>query len=379
MIFKSSAFKLILGGLFTLGLGGAGVVYITYIKPYAPTNLQAVITNHGGTTLDDCAPNIQFVDMSKNEDEFRLYRRNLGASAFALIQILPPSPGRLDYVSYTDSPLPLGTYEYKVSAYNQYGESYSYVVQATVVYSNCIPIQPIDPSTLPINPIIVSLSIINDCNVRIAYRDNSTNEQGFKIVRSTTNSGLTIVATLGPHAGIPGTYDDKTKLPPGKYYYFINVFNQKGNLDSNSEGIEVTAVCNPVMQLVPTAAALVLPTAQKLSAEPCNWEAASNVFLRKGPNVGIYDRLIDEPSGKTFPIIGQSEDGTFWALEVSTGVTGYISKSEKFSRTHGDCSSVPTVKDPPPPVIEAVPTKKHNGDNSGDPAATACPVGYVCP
>ena len=376
MIFKSSAFKLILGGLFTLVLSAAaaGVVYITYIKPYAPTNLNITIDTSSG----NCVPVITFRDNSQNEGEFRLYRWNPAKYASTLIQIFPASPGKGLQLSFTDSPLPSGTYFYKVSAYNGFGESFT-DDKSVAVMDTCTPVSFIDPSTLPMNPIIVSLSIINDCNVHIVYRDNSTNEQGFKIVRSTTNSGLTIVATLGPHAGIPGTYDDKTKLPPGKYYYFINVFNQKGNSNSNSEGIEVTAVCNPVMQLVPTAAALVLPTTQKLSTETCDWEAASNVFLRKGPNVGIYDRLIDEPSGKTFPIIGQSEDGTFWALEVSAGVTGYISKSEKFSRTHGDCSSVPTVKDPPPPVIEAVPTKKHDGDNSGEPAATPCPVGAVCP
>jgi hypothetical protein len=117
----------------------------------------------------------------------------------------------------------------------------------------------------------------------------------------------------------------------------------------------------------------------------CNWQAAENVFLRKGPDVGIYDRLIDVKSGATLPIVGQSEDGKFWAVEVSPGVIGYITKAEQFSRTNGDCSSVPTLKDPPPPVIEAAPTKKprdNSGNNNGNPSpapATPCPVGAVCP
>jgi hypothetical protein len=379
MFNKGFLFKVIFG---LIGIAATGVIYMTFAKPSAPTNLQAVVTNSGGTT-QDCAPNIQFIDTSQNEDEFRVYRRNLGASAFALIQILPASPGKLDYVNYTDSPLPLGTYEYRVSAYNKFGESYSYIVQAPVVYSTCNPIQPKDPSTLPLNPIIVSLSIINDCNVRISYRDNSTNEQGFKIVRSTTNSGLTIVANLGPHAGIPATYDDKTNLSPGKYYYFINVYNQKGNMDSNTKEIEVTSVCNPTLKPGPTVDALVVPTAQKLSTTACIWQSKANVFLRKGPNVGTYDRLVSVEAGQSFPIIGQSEDGQFWAVEVSPGVAGYITKSENYSLTSGDCSNVPTLKDPPPPVIETTPTKKPAGDNSGgdnNPVpATPCPVGAVCP
>jgi hypothetical protein len=240
-----------------------------------------------------------------------------------------------------------------------------------------------------VNPIIVSLSIINDCSVRISYRDNSTNEQGLKILRDEPYRDPTfiLVKTLGPHAGVPGTYDDNTKLPAGTYGYRMVAFNQNGDTASNFPTIEVTSVCNPVMKFAPTVDALVIPTMQKQavvptiqtqSAESCTWQAAANVFLRKGPNVGIYDRLVDVESGKSFPIIGQSEDGQFWAVEVSPGVTGYITKAEKYSRTTGDCSSVPPLKDPPPPEINVAPTKKPGDDNNTDPA-TPCPVGAVCP
>ena len=380
MFIKGSVFKLILGGLFILGLSAAaaGVVYISFIKPFAPINLNVTISNVGGNSWDDCEPVIKFLDNSQNEDGFQVYRRNLGASAFALIQILPFSPGKGNQLGYVDLPLPLGTYQYRVGAYNQFGETYSNIAQGTVVSSACAKITTIDPSTLPMNPIIVSLSIINDCNVRISYRDNSTNETGFKIVRSTSNSGLTIVANLGPHAGITATYDDKTKLPPGKYYYFINVFNKNGELDSNSKEIEVTSVCNPTLKFLPTKAALVLPTLQKLSGGSCSWEAVTNVFLRKGPDVGIYGQLLSVEAGQGFPIVGQSEDGQFWAVDTGAGVVGYISTSDKYSRTSGDCSSVPTLKDPPPPVIDATPTRKPGSGNHTNPA-TPCPVGAVCP
>ena len=387
MLIKGPVFKLILGGLFTLGLAATGVIYMLYVKPYAPIYLQVEIRNRG--SIEDCEPAIHFWDNSMNEDEFRVYRRKLGASAFTLIQILPAKTGKDTWVGYVDSNLPLGTYEYKVSAYNQFGESFSDIKQGTVVNSNaCAQIPSIDPSTLPMNPIIVSLSIINDCNVRISYRDNSTNEQGFKITRFTANIGAATIATLGPHAGIPATYDDKTKLPADTYGYRIIAYNQKGNMVSNDKYIEVTSVCNPAMKFAPTVDALVVPTMQKQSVVPtmqkqsveaCVWQAATNVFLRKGPDVAIFDRLVDVEAGKGFPIIGQSEDGKFWAVEVEPGVTGYITKSEKYSRTNGDCSNIPTLKDPPPPVIGAAPTKKPGSNNNGPATATACPVGAVCP
>jgi hypothetical protein len=375
MLIKGLVFKLILGGLVILGLGAAaaGVIYMASIKPYAPKNLDVGIRNN--SSIEDCEPAIHFMDNSLNEDEFRVYRRKLGASAFTLINIHPANPGLDIWLGYVDSALPLGTYEYKVSAYNQFGENYSDIKSGTVVDSNsCKGITAIDPSTLPMNPLIVSLSIINDCNVHISYRDNSTNEQGFKIIRLTTNGGPTTIATLGPHAGIPATYDDKTKLPADLYGYRIVAYNQKGNLVSNDMYIEVTSVCNPAMKFLPTVDALDFPTPQKLSAETCNWVAATNVYLRKGPDAAVFDRLVLVSAGQGFPIVGQSEDGLYWAVQVGPGVVGYITKAETYSLTNGDCSIVPPLKDPVPPVVAATPTVKSGGNNK-----KSCPVGAVCP
>jgi hypothetical protein len=246
-----------------------------------------------------------------------------------------------------------------VTAYNRYGESYSGPQAVNVLASVLLMCDPglyIDPTKLPMNPLIVNLSIINACSIRITYHDNSTNELGFKIYRY--NNGFTLINTLGPHTGIAATYDDTTKLPVGTYGYRIAAFNQYGELTSNFKQIEVTSVCNPSMQALPTVDALVIPTAQKQSLEVCTWQAASDVFLRKGPDVALFDRLIDMQSGMTLPIVGQSEDGKFWAVEVSPGVIGYITKSPNYSLTSGDCSNVPILTDPAPPVIQPGPTRK---------------------
>jgi hypothetical protein len=378
MLIKGSVFKLILGGLFILGLSAAaaGVIYMLYVKPYAPINLDVGIRNN--SSIEDCEPAIHFMDNSLNEDGFRMYRRKLGASAFTLINILPASPGILKWNTYIDSALPLGTYEYKVSAYNQFGENYGDIKQGTVVDSNsCKGITAKDPSTLPMNPVIVSLSIINDCNVRISFNDNSTNEQGFKIVRFTTNNGTATIATLGPHTGIPDTYDDKTNLAVGWWGYRIVAYNQKGNLVSNDMNIEVTSVCNPAMKFLPTTAALALPTLQKLSGGTCNWVAAVNVYLRKGPDAAVFDRLVLVSAGQGFPIVGQSQDGLYWAVQVGPGVVGYITKSETYSLANGDCSIVPPLKDPVPPVVAPTPTNNSGGKHKA--TSTPCPVGAVCP
>jgi hypothetical protein len=144
--------------------------------------------------------------------------------------------------------------------------------------------------------------------------------------------------------------------------------------------IEVTKVCNPAMKFLPTKAPLaplVLPTLQKLSVEPCNWVAAVNVYLRKGPDVAVFDRLVLVPAGQGFPIVGQSQDGLYWGVQVGPGVVGYITKSETYSLTNGDCSIVPPLKDPVPPVVASTPTNNSGGKHKA--TSTPCPVGAVCP
>jgi hypothetical protein len=141
--------------------------------------------------------------------------------------------------------------------------------------------------------------------------------------------------------------------------------------------IEVTKVCNPVMKFMPTVDVLDFPTPQKLSAETCNWVAAVNVYLRKGPDAAVYDRLVLVSAGQGFPIVGQSQDGLYWAVQVGPGVVGYITKSETYSLTNGDCSIVPPLKDPVPPVVAPTPTNNSGGKHKA--TSTPCPVGAVCP
>jgi hypothetical protein len=386
MLSKSLIFKFILGLgiLTTLGIGAAGAYVINH-RPTAPSDLSVQTLQDINFPLNNCSPIISFYDRSVNEDDFRVYRRKSGAATFALIQILPPSVGKAKQIVIADPmPLPLGTYEYKVSAYNGYSEAFSEIKSVTVDWPDCKNIAAVTTPNL-LNPIILNLSLVNNCYVQISYRDNSTNELGLRIYRAKQYENNVnfyekeiLVATVGPHAGIPGTYDDKSKLTTGTYRYRMSAYNASGEAFGNFVSIQIDPICNPIMQFLPPTAA---PTAMLvMTAEPtveaCIWEAVSNVFLRKGPDVGLFDRLIDKQSGDILPIIGQSEDGTFWAVEVSPGVTGYITKSEKYSHTKGGCDTVPTLTDPAPPEVAPAPTKKPGAQEGSDgPTISQCSDG----
>ena len=378
MLIKGSVFKLILGSLFVLGFAAAGVAYYAFVKPNTPYLKNWWID----TNLGSCEPSITWVDYAQNEVGFKIYRRNPGTGQkFTLLEIVRPSPGKGTPTTFTDSPLPLGTYTYQVSAFNDWGESISDQASVTVASSVCAKVKITDFTKLPMNPLIVSLSIINDCSVHITYRDNSTNEQGFKIVRNTMSpeTPWVLIKTLGSHAGIPATYDDKTKLPGGTYGYRIIAYNQSGELASNYSKINVTSECNPAVKFIPSSGPLILPTMKKLSAIPCIWEAATNVYLRKGPDVAAFDQLGYEPAAQTFPIVGQSQDGQFWVVQVESGEVGYITKSTDYSLISGDCSIVPTLEDPVPPVGIPTPTPTVQPGSNNNNDATQCPIGAVCP
>ncbi len=306
----------------------------------------------------NCGIRIFWADNELNEDGVYFYRRVVGEPNFTAIDARPPHAGVPG--SFDDDNLPMGTYEYKVSVFNEYHETFSNVSAQMTIDNDVCGDEPI--VIKPLNPVITGLERVKDsaCTVRIYFNDNSLDEDGIRIYRSEWNDPDVLLAELPPNNGPTGSYDD-TNIPPGHYTYQVSVFNENGESFSTiSDEIEWTEEdCGSDNVLVlatnPSVSAVTTPS---FTLQVCVWKAATNVFLRKGPDVGAFDRLVDVEAGKGFPVVGQSEDGQFWAVEIQPGVIGYISKSEKFSIVDGSCTEVPTLTDPEVPVIEPQPTRK---------------------
>ncbi|MBL8078516.1 MAG: hypothetical protein JNM55_11180 [Anaerolineales bacterium] len=312
-----------------------------------------------------CGVRIFWVDNELNEDGVYFYRRVVGEPNFTAIDARPPHPGVPG--SFDDDNLPMGTYEYKVSVFNEYHETFSNVSAQMIIDEDVCGDEPI--VIKPLNPVITSLERVkgDTCTIRVYFNDNSTDEDGIRIYRSEWNDPDVLLAELPPNNGPTGSYDD-TNIPPGHYTYRVSVFNENGESFSTiSDEIEMTEeACGSdnILVLTPNPSLISTPAIQ---AQACVWKAAVNVFLRKGPDVGAFDRLVDVEAGKSFPVVGQSEDGQFWAVEVEPGVIGYISKSEKFSIVDGDCLNISVLTDPEPAVVEPVATKKPGDDTPSTP------------
>lgn len=314
---------------------------------------------------NNCGTFIWWWDNEPDEDNVFFYRRIVGVTDFTPIKVTGPHAGHPG--SFGEANLPPGTYEYRVSVVKGNDETFSNISQpitidADVCSDNTIPDK-------PLNPVITSLDRLqeNTCTIRVQYEDHALDEDGIRIYREKApGADLTLVAEL-PASDAPSAYYDDTNLTTGVYRYRVSVFNEGG--ESYSQYSEEFAIADvncdssdgPVLQL-PTVGPLNLPSD---SSQACIWTSAVNVFVRKGPSSTLYPEIDAVVPGTSFPVVGQSEDGQFWALEIKPGEIGYVGKSDRFGTTSGECNP-PTLPDPPAPAAEA--TESPSGGDSQIPA-----------
>jgi hypothetical protein len=112
----------------------------------------------------------------------------------------------------------LGTNTFTVSVADGKGGSDSATLQITVVAPAVVP-APAAPSNL------IGTSTVSR-RIDLTWTDNSTNETGFKIERSTNGSSFTQIATVG--AGVK-KFSDSNRRSGRRYYYRVRAYNTTGN------------------------------------------------------------------------------------------------------------------------------------------------------
>ncbi len=333
-------------------------IYESYFKrPKAPEIVDQKVEGN-------CGARIWFYDNATNEDHIFLQRRVLGEAAFVTIQIRGPHAGGPG--SFDNGNLPIGSYEYRVGVSNEYGNKYSNISETIVIDEEVCGTDPL--LIKPLNPIIVSLDRIGEdkCSIRITYEDNSLDEDGVRIYRWSWVDDTAMIAELPPNNGPTGSYDD-LNLVPGHYQYQVSVFNANGESFSNvsDEFYIQDASCDSSTSPLLPAPTLdpVVSIAPEAEPKACIWKAAVNVFVRTGPGASRYPEITAVEAGTEFPVIGQSEDEQFWAVELEPGVVGYVPKADKFGLTSGDCK-VPILSDPTAPESSSPQQPEDNNNNN---------------
>ena len=170
--------------------------------PAAPTNLTATLQNGPQVVLT-------WSDNATNETGFAI-ERAVGAGAFSLLATVGPR-NNTGNVTYTDATVTAGnTYTYRVKAVNGGGSS-AYSNTASV----SVPAVPAAPSGLTATA--VRRNGGND-RVNLSWTDNSNNETGFTIQRSTN---ITFTANLVPSTvGANTTTFQTGNVPRNTTYWF---------------------------------------------------------------------------------------------------------------------------------------------------------------
>jgi len=152
--------------------------------------------------------NLAWSDNSPNEQYFKVERSTDGVTFAQLIQL------GANQTSYSDATLTAGLqYWYRVKASNGVGDS-SYTNVATSITAR------------PAAPTGLSVAIASASSISLAWTDNSVNESGFKVERSTDGTTFAQVAVTGVNAT---TFTDAGLVAGTKYWYRVRATNALGD------------------------------------------------------------------------------------------------------------------------------------------------------
>jgi uncharacterized delta-60 repeat protein len=209
--------------------------------PNGPYGLS--VTQGAGTSV-----NVFFIDNADNETALVIERGASAGGPFATLATLPASPGAGGVVTYTDNAVAQGqTWYYR-----------AYALNGSVASSIAGPIgftvgsgggggTTTNPGGPPNGPYALSAFAFGPAQVQLTFHDNSTNETGFVVERSTTSAAGPFVPmfTLPPSPGANlVSFSDTTTQPATTYYYRVYAVN----------GPYVSSIAGPLTVTTPGAA-----------------------------------------------------------------------------------------------------------------------------
>jgi len=237
------------------------------VPPAAPWGLTA-------RTISVTRIEVVWVDGSKNEQGFNIERKTSDSGGWSQITQIganPDSGGTL--CAFNDSGLSANTtYYYRVQAFNSAGNSaYSNEDSATTGQ-----VPPAAPSDL-------TAEAVSSSQINLNWRDNSGNEDGFRIEFWTN-------ADVVPHpieVGADVTSYQHTGLQPNTTYtYQIYAFNGAGNSDYSNEASDTT---NDIIGAIPASPSNL--TAEAVSARQINLNWSDNSNNEDGFRVEFWTNM----------------------------------------------------------------------------------------
>jgi fibronectin type 3 domain-containing protein len=186
----------------------SNTVSVTTLPPQPAPNAPGDLT---ATTVSSSVLALTWTDNSSAEDGFKIYRSTDGAT-FTLIKTVG-----WNVTSYADTGrVAATTYLYRVRAYSRAGESPD---------SNTASATTLPPQPKPNAPTNLTATAMSSTQINLTWMDNATNEDSFRVYRSTDGVTFTQIAKVGWNVT---TYLDTTCAPAMRYYYRVRAYNATG-------------------------------------------------------------------------------------------------------------------------------------------------------
>ena len=304
-------------------------------KPSAPTSLLA-------SAVSSSQINLSWTDNSGNETGFDLERSSDGSTFNALASV------DANTTTYQNTGLTANTkYYYRVRSKNSAGSSgWSNVVEATTQAP---------PVTVPSTPTGLLASAVSSSQINLSWTDNSGNETGFDLERSSDGSTFNALASVDANAT---TYQNTGLTANTKYYYRVRAKNSAGS-SGWSNVAEATTQAPPVT--VPSTPASLLASAVSSSQINLSWTDNS------GNETGFdLERSSD---GSTFNALASVDANatTYQNTGLTANTKYYYRVRAKNSAGSSGWSNVAEATTQAPPVLPlATPTRLRQ--KSGNPA-----------
>ena len=209
--------------------------------PNAPTTPSGL----AATTVSASQINLSWADNSSNETGFVIGRSTVSGGSYVDIATLGANT-----TVYSDTGLSANTtYYYVVRATNTGGDS----ANSAQASATTLPLPPAAPTGL-------SASTVSASQIDLSWSDNSANETGFTIARSTVSGGpYSDVATVGANAT---SYSNTGLSANTTYYYVVRASNSGG---SSANSAQASATTLPLPPAAPSGLAGVTVSASQVN------------------------------------------------------------------------------------------------------------------
>lgn len=220
---KKSTSTLQVGVVYSAGTKGARLSRMATVITYTPATPNAPTSLIANATTSVAQVFLRWTDNSSNETGFKIERRLYNTGSY--VQIATTT---VNVISYTDTSVPDGRYQYQVRAYNAVGNSSYTAIPSPVAVVLNVPLAPFSAS-----------AFASSSKAFVSWQNTIYNNQtGFVLERSTDNVSFGTVYSPVTYGSF-FTYTDSTVSSGVTYYYRVYAYNTLGN-SANSNTATVT-------------------------------------------------------------------------------------------------------------------------------------------